>query len=66
MNAHGLSDHRADAGPPRGGPASVLDPSGSDEHSYARLFSRLVRKLTSRNISFPSPAGGNNLLETHI
>jgi hypothetical protein len=30
------------------------------------LFSPLVRKLTSRNISFPSPAGGNNLLETHI
>jgi hypothetical protein len=35
---------------------------GSDEHSYARLFSPLVRELTFGNISFPAPVGGNNLL----
>jgi hypothetical protein len=58
------AQHPADAGPPRGGPASLLDPWGSDEHSDARLCSPWVRKLTSNNISFTSPAGENNLLET--
>jgi hypothetical protein len=29
------------------------------------LFSPLVRKLRFSNISFPSPAGGNNLLKRH-
>src|ERR1700728_2107216 len=58
MKRPSLERHRADAGPPRGGPASALDPSGSDEHSYARLFSPSVRKLTSSNISFPSRREG--------
>jgi YVTN family beta-propeller protein len=45
--------------------ASARDPLGSDEHSYAWLFSPPVRKLTSSNISFSPPVGGNNLLKHH-
>jgi hypothetical protein len=29
------------------------------------LFSPPIRKLIARNISFPCPAGGNNLLKHH-